>query len=265
METIIKAATGLIASLGMYARLIIVGVWFPGFLVFAELGSTYFQVYGPSDEGLFAYIARGIKQYDSTVVTTLIVVLVLATSITAGYVARDVAFAISDFWLRRQWPPARRVVDVYSQIRRLHGAENVDAVTVNYPIFKLGTGEIDTSSLPRLPESYIREFCKQWLRLRAPNLNTEGLEIEINMVMGLVVPLALSAFWFFFFLTGWLRFASAIAAVGAAILLMYRINWARDFETEQVIVNFLFAHWQPLASAAVLPRASIASDESRQN
>jgi hypothetical protein len=212
-------------------------------------------VYGPRDQGFFAFIASNIKQYDSAVVTTLIIVLVIASSITAGYVARDLAFAISDFWLRRQWPPTRTVVDIYAQIRRVYGAENVDPVTDQYPVFKLAKGEIDGISLPRLPDSYVREFCKQWLRLKGPSLNTEALEIEINMVMGLVVPLTLSAVWLFVFLAGPLRVVAALAALAAAMLLMYRINWARTLETEQVIVNFLFAHWQGLHVATVLPRA----------
>jgi hypothetical protein len=39
MESLIKAAGTLIGSIGTYARLIVVGVWFPGFLIFCELGS----------------------------------------------------------------------------------------------------------------------------------------------------------------------------------------------------------------------------------
>jgi hypothetical protein len=256
METIIREAARMIGSLGTYARLIVVGVWFPGFLVFAELGSTYFLVSGPRDQGLFAYVAQSLKGYGSGVVTTLIVVLVLATSITAGYVARDVAFAVSDLWLRRQWSPARRIVDIFSQIRRVYGAENVDPVASRYHVFKLATGETEVSSLPRLPDTYVREFCKQWLRLRVPDLNTEGLEIEINMVMGLVVPLALSSVWFLAFLRGPSRFAVAVAVIAAATILMYRINWARTIETEQVIVNFLVAHWHGLDSAVILPSAA---------
>jgi hypothetical protein len=246
METIVKEAASLMGSLGTYARLIVVGVWFPGFLVFVELASAYFLLYGPPDQTFFAYIAASLEQFDSNVVTTLVVVLLLAISITAGYVARDVAFAISDLWLRREVRPARTVVEIYEQIRRVYGAEKVDGITASYPVFRLASGEVDASSLPRLPDTYVREFCKQWLRLRVPSLNTEGLETEINMVMGLVVPVALSALWFFLLLQGGLRLVVTLAALAAATLLMYRINWARTIETEQVIVNFLFAHWQGL-------------------
>jgi hypothetical protein len=253
METLIKEAAGLVGSLGMYVRLIIVGVWFPGFLIFSEIGSTYFALYGPSDQELFGYIAEKIRTFDSDVVTTFIIVFVLATSITAGYVARDIAFAISDLWLRRRWRPTRELTDIYDQIRRVYGVDRVEEVTSKYDVFRLARGEADGLSLPRTAASYVREYCKQWLRLRAPDLNTEGLEIEINMVMGLVIPVALSAIVFAFFIEGWLGPAMAVLSVAAAGLLMYRISWARDIETERALVNFLFAHWENVPAAGALP------------
>jgi hypothetical protein len=37
----------------------------------------------------------------------------------------------------------------------------------------------------------------------------------------------------------------------AAIFMLYRTTWARNIETEQAIINFLFAHWEgPLTVAA---------------
>jgi hypothetical protein len=82
MESLIKEAGTLIASIGTYARLIVVGVWFPGFLIFCELGSCYFRLFRSAEETLFGYIAAGIKSFNSDVVTTLIVVSVVATSIS---------------------------------------------------------------------------------------------------------------------------------------------------------------------------------------
>ena len=77
METIIKEARTLIGSLGTYARLVVVGVWFPGFLIFCELGFAYFLFFCPSDNDLFGHIAEKINEYDSSVITTFIVVFVV--------------------------------------------------------------------------------------------------------------------------------------------------------------------------------------------
>jgi hypothetical protein len=246
MESLIKEAGTLIGSIGTYARLIVVGVWFPGFLIFCELGSCYFRLFYSVEKTLFGYIAATIQSFNSTVVTTLIVVSVVATSIALGYVARDIAFAISDLWLRRQWKPTRKLSDIYKQIRMVYGEERVDNTVADYGVFRLvsATGSMDR--LPRMPESYVREFCKQWLRMKAPALNTEGLEIEINMLMGLVVPIALFSTVVICFIGSWLGIALAALSIAAAAFMMYRINWARNIETEQAIVNFLFAHWERL-------------------
>jgi hypothetical protein len=242
MEGIVKEAGSLIGSLGTYARLVIVGVWFPGFLVLTELSTAYLLWLGPVDQTLFGYIDERLTALDSAFVTTLVVVLVVASSIALGYLQRDLAFAISNAWLRRGWTPARTVREIYEQIRQVRGADEVDRVASGYPVFRLATGELDGSALPRLPDTYVREFCKQWLRLKSPDLNTEGLEIEINMVMGLVVPVALAALVAPALLDGWVGVATALLSLAAAGFLMYRINWARTIETEQAITNFLFAH-----------------------
>jgi len=244
METAIKEAQTLIGSLGTYSRLVIVGVWFPGFLMLCEFTYIYFRLFGPSDKGPFNFAAEKMKEYDSAVISTFIVIFILAVSIALGYLARDISFAISDIWLRRNWPPARALSEIFEQIRMLYGNEQVDGIARKHAVFRLAYGELDVSRLARSPESYVREYCKQWLRLRAPTLNTEGLEIEINMVMGLVLPVALAAAVFPLMNKNVLGGALAIASLLAAIFMMYRITWARNIETEQAIVNFLFAHWE---------------------
>ena len=105
METAIKEAQTLIGSLGTYSRLVIVGVWFPGFLMLCEFTYIYFRLFGPSDKGPFNFAAEKMKEYDSAVISTFIVIFILAVSIALGYLARDISFAISDIWLRRNWPP----------------------------------------------------------------------------------------------------------------------------------------------------------------
>jgi hypothetical protein len=245
MEAAIKEAQTLIGSFGTYARLVIVGVWFPGFLILCQASYIYFRLFEPTDRNPFSFIAEKLKQYDSNVVSTLIVVFTLSISIALGYVARDIAFATSDFWLRHKWPPARTLSTIFNQISIVYGEDRVGEVTRNYPVFRLVRGEVSESTLDRDPEAYVREFCKLWLKQKSPALNTEGLEIEINMVMGLVFPIAFAAVVFLVAVRGPLGTGLAILSLLAAVLMMYRITWARNIETEQAIVNFLFAHWEP--------------------
>jgi hypothetical protein len=250
METAIEEAKGLIASLGTYARLVIVGVWFPGFLVLFELNVLYLRLFGQPQLNPFDYLANRIKEYNSNVITSLIVLFVLAVSIALGYVARDISFAASDFWLRRRWPPTRTLNAIFQQIQLLYGHREVDSVTKSYSVFRLAYGEVDALLLPRLDESYVREYCKQWLRLKSPELNTEGLEIEINMVMGLVLPVALGAVVLLIELGGVFGLIVSILTLLAALFMMYRITWSRNVESELAIVNFLFAHWEPTSQIA---------------
>ena len=245
METAIKEAQTLIGSLGTYARLVVVGVWFPGFLILCEASYIYLCLFRPNDKGPFTFIAEKMKQYDSNVVSTFIVIFVLSVSIALGYIARDIAFATSDFWLRHKWPPTRTLSTIFNQISLVYGDDKVSEVTRNYPVFRLARDEISVSTLQRDPESYVREYCKLWLKQKSPTLNTEGLETEINMVMGLVFPIAFAAAVFLIVERGRLGIVLAILSLLAAILMMYRITWARNIETEQAIVNFLFAHWEP--------------------
>jgi hypothetical protein len=255
MESVITGMASLIGRVGTYARLVILGVWFPGFLIFSEMGSTYFFLFRPSGKGLVGYIAETIKQLNSPVALGFAVVLVLAVSIAIGYVARDVAFALSDFWLRRVWRPTRKLSAIYAEIRHVYGDLKVKEVTDEYGVFGLASG--DDSLVRRMPESYVREFCKQWLKLRAPSLNTEGLEIEINMEMGLVMPVALAGTVFLWLPGKLLGIVLACGSIAAAWFMMYRISWARDFETEQSIVNFLFAHWEGLSTGTIAAPADV--------
>jgi hypothetical protein len=250
VETAIKEAKGLIASLGTYARLVVVGVWFPGFLVLCELSLLYFRCIGQPQSAPLDYLAIRIKEYNNNLITVLIVFFVLAVSIALGYVARDISFAVSDFWLRRRWPPTRTLITMFQQIQLVYGRHEVDAVAKNYHVFGLAYGEIDAMPLPRLNEAYVREYCKQWLRVNAPELNTEGLEIEINMVVGLVLPVALASIVLWIELGGLLGLIVGILALIAAAFMMYRITWSRNVETELAIVNFLFAHWEPKSCKA---------------
>jgi hypothetical protein len=159
-------------------------------------------------------------------------------------------FALSDLWLRRHWPPTRKLSEIFAEIRRVYGPDKVDEVAAKYEVFRLASGKGSAPTLPRPPENYVREFCKDWLRVKVPSLHTEGLEVEINMVLGLVLPVALASIIAISVIGGVVGMIFALVAAGAAVFMMYRITWARNIETEHAIINFLLAHWESLAVAA---------------
>jgi hypothetical protein len=177
----------------------------------------------------------------------IFVAIGLAVACGVGYLNRDASFAVSNGWLQMGLPPYRPLTRLLNELRFIHGVAAIDEVAAKYGVFSL-VNELnaDAAKLPRLPESYVREFCKLWLSAKASALSTVGTEIEINVVIGLVTPTALA---------GLVILASLHTPFGAllgamtlfsAIFLMYRVNCARVMETENAILNFMFEHWESL-------------------
>src|SRR6266567_1848302 len=136
MEKTLKEAEKPAQSIGSRARLMIVGVFFPGFLLLCEFAYAYsLQRYSGAE--IIAYLVEKTKEVNSIIMTFLAVSFVLAISCAAGYLARDVTFAISNFWLARGWPPARELTRVIEQIRFVYGGHRVDNVIKLYDVFKL--------------------------------------------------------------------------------------------------------------------------------
>jgi hypothetical protein len=250
MEEAAKGVQSLVAALGSYARRTVVGVWFPGFIVFCELSWLAHRFSLLSNDPLH-YLIEVLEATDSGVVNALIILLVLSASIILGYVGRDIGFAMSDLGMKYHLPPARTLNVILSQIRDVFGRSEVDSVISTYPVFKLCDGAAGGLRLPRMVDSYVREFCKKWLQVKEPRLNTEGMETEINMVIGLLVPIALSSVVLGSSVGGLLGLLLACIVLLAFVLMLYRVNWARDVETEQAITNFVFAHWAELWVSAV--------------
>jgi hypothetical protein len=249
MGAALKEAQSLIGALGTYARLTIVGVWFPGFLVFCEIGYMALRFFDRTASSPVDYVRSQIKDLDSNAIITLVLILVVSASVLLGYIARDIAFSLSDRWLRHKLPPTRTLHDILSHLRTVFGDEKVGEVIAKYPVFKLADQPKTERFLPRSGEAYVREFCKRWLSIKAPDLNTAGMEIEINMVIGLVAPLGLLAVDLYLVVGSWFGIALGCVALLASMFMMYRITWARNIETEQAISNFLFAHWENLATS----------------
>ncbi len=255
MSDVASGIKGLIESLGSYARRIIVGVWFPGLLLFGEFAFIYHAATRPEASSFLADLLAAYALIGPSLLGAAVLVAILAGAITLGYVARDLAFWASDFWLWTGMRPTRGLDRILDQIRAVHGSE-VDKVLSRYAIFERATDPAIARRLPRRSESYVREFCKLWLSVKAPNLSTEGIEIEINMDLGLVLPLLLAGFIFVFLVGGAPAVILGLILFGFALLRLYRITWARNIETELAIFNFVFAHWQKVEE----PRTPVPAD-----
>jgi hypothetical protein len=239
-----KEAGGIIESLGLQARQTIMGVWFPGILLLCEAGYIYTLAARPRTESPFSLASSFVKGLDSEVVAGFVAFLALGVAMTLGYVARDMAFYVSDWWLAAGWRPARSVRKIIGQLRLVYGATEVDTILGRYRVFQLVENTQSMKALPRSPDSYVREFCKQWLRLNSPTQITEGFELEINLALGLIPPVAFGSIilvLLYFDLRG---LVAGLLCLSLAGFMMYRANWSRSMETEIALVNFLFAHWQ---------------------
>jgi hypothetical protein len=238
-----KEVGGLISGLGTYAHRTIVGVWFPGFIVFLELSWLAYKV-ALLDNNPVRFLKETVGAGDSGVVLAVFIIITISLSVYLGYLTRDLGFAVSNWCIRRYIPPTRTLDEVLTVLGDVYGSENVSKVTSRYPVFLLRDKRAVPRSLPRTPESYVRDFCKTWLSLTAPQLSTEGMETEINLVIGLVVPALLFSFLTGTAISGLIGLLLALIVFFASAFLLYRVNWVRDLETELAIRNFLFAHWE---------------------
>jgi hypothetical protein len=239
----LKDAGSLVSSLGTRARLMIVGVVFPGLLITSEVIWLYLAFIHSTE----STIPRMIDSLGTLKPLPGFVFLSigLALACAVGYLNRDGSFAISNLWLRMGWPPARELRMLFERFRLIYGEDLVNEVTSKYGVFRLVDAPSDViAALPRLPESYVREFCKLWLANNAPALSTEGTEAEINIVIGLVTPITLAAVVIFTAVGSALGATLGVLAFFCGYFLLYRVNSARVMETESAVLNFLFVHWE---------------------
>jgi hypothetical protein len=255
MNKSVQTATKFVNQVGYRSRLLLLGVMTPGFLIVFEIGTAaYLNQYG-WDYAPISIISKTIAN-ENLVMVAFVTLLILSVSFSLGFITRELTFTVSNIWLRRGWHPCRPLETTMSEIELLYGKLKVQEVFDRYDVFNVVTshtrrGKADSSScqvnLPRMPEFYIREYCKLWLRVRAPTLATDDIEAEINVVMGLVMPIFLVGIIGIFIMD--LKFAipMLVGVCGTSFYLLHKINGTRSLETEHAIVSFLFAHWEKLA------------------
>ncbi|GGD78151.1 hypothetical protein [Caballeronia grimmiae] len=250
MEGALKEVGNLAGMIGSRARLLILGVLTPGFLLLCEALAVVFWTDISQQGALIAWLTKNFGSQSFAL--ALLVMLVLAVSYVLGYISRETTFALSTAWLRHGWPPARYVSKMLEQMRFIYGSDKVDSVIGQYKVFELANHEADYKEhgLIRPPEFYVREYCKLWLRTKVPALSTDHMEAEINLVVGFIAPVLFVApcvvarhgqigpYW---------TAATAVIALLFAVRLFYTINGVRGQETEEAIINFLYAHWEGLA------------------
>jgi hypothetical protein len=242
-----KTAANAVSKLGGRAGLALSSVLLPGFLILGETFSLYyFYNFGPNEEKLA--LASDIMSRNFVLVTLLLLV-VLALSYAVGFVSRELAFYISDLFLRRH--PFERTLE---GVKIKYSKEKVEDIIRIHPVFTVSEKELRLIS-GRGVDFYARNYCKLWLKTRVPYLSVEYMETEINIFLSLVIPTAgLSLPFLGLHGAGmpygviWIPFITIFAAT----LMMLKINDARRYETEQALVHVLFAHWEDLAKADAL-------------
>jgi hypothetical protein len=238
----IKTASNFADKVGSRTSMILLSVLAPGFLIVSEIVTWYYlKEFGTELSTLTQSLDIIAHNF---LFSTLVILFVLALSFAFGFLSRELAFFTSDFLLRRQRPG--RAMEA---IKFKYGGDKgnmVDTILNAYPVFLLCTKEEQLKDYSkRRSDFYMRNFCKLWLRVRAADLSIENMEIEINIFLGLVLPTA--GFALPFIGLHWTDWTAArvwfpLVSVAAAVLMMWKINDARRYETEQAVVHFLFAH-----------------------
>ena len=145
------------------------------------------------------------------------------------------------------WFGSASLQGTLDRLRLIYGQDKVNEVLHQGEIFHCSIKEAELKlRSPRSPDFYVRNYCKLWLRVKAPNLSIDYLETEINVFIAFVIPTACAAVPFV------VRERSSfdIADFGvtaflilSAFLMLFKINTVRWYETELAISNYLFAHW----------------------
>ena len=248
IDNAVKTAVNLTDKVGSRTSMILLSVLLPGFLIVSEVSSYYYlRTFGAHSNPLTDAANAITHNY---LFALFLLFFVLAVSFAAGFLSRAFAFWISDSLLKRQ-----RFGRTIDGIRFKYGEEKVNGILEAYPIFLLTDKEekLKDHSKHR-SDFYIRNYCKLWLKTRVITLAIESIEVEINIFLSLVIPLAgivlpYTGLYYANLISEqvWIPVASTVAA----ILMILKINDLRRYETEQALVHFLFAHWEQLVTAGV--------------
>jgi hypothetical protein len=179
-------------------QLAIFGAWIPGFILFNEIVCLlYFTLDTERQEKLAA------KLFDPlsfSLVAILAIPFVIAISLGMGYGARTFIFAISNRITARR-RAGLHFSRIVGDLSITYGEEAVKRAFAQYPFLyteKAGSvGPIEVNA------SDVFAFFKYWLRSKAPSIAVDYLEFEINLTLGLVIPMMLLSFILGF---GWLKF-----------------------------------------------------------
>jgi len=249
METALKQTAKLMDHVGYRTRLIVLSVLFPGFIIVCEgLAAIWLSIHGTLSFDEVKDLADFIGN-KNIVLVLFLSLLLLAASFGIGFIARTFSFGVSDWLIHRGHFPRRSFAQRMDHLSEVYGESSVNPVKELYHVFSLVQRHSTTAAVTKLPrpaEFYIREYCKLWLRAKVPSLCTDHTEIEINVFMSLLIPMGFVALPILTAGHGPFNIGLALAAITVSLLMLGKINESRCYETEQAIVNFLFAHWERL-------------------
>jgi hypothetical protein len=166
----------------------VLSIFLPGFIVVTEVAL------GVSRDLVATLLGANLNFIGGT----LLFVLVLATSYALGLLSRTVGFGIEEWaeqqatshpWLQRVVRP--RSVGALEYVQARYTADGVRAALQGTPFF-------DEPPVGHAIEAHHVHggsfaFAKYWLRLQAPSMGVDRNEIDVNVRLALVVPVALAA------------------------------------------------------------------------
>ncbi|HYY10869.1 MAG TPA: hypothetical protein VE781_08005, partial [Kineosporiaceae bacterium] len=162
----------------------VLSIFLPGFIVVTEVAL------GVSRDLVATLLGANLNFLGAT----LLFVLVLATSYALGMLCRTVGFGLEERWERRAagrdpLTPGSSVALEY--VQQQYTRDGIVAALEGTPVFDPPQPGHEVT--PQHVHDGNFAFAKYWLRVHAPSMSVDRHEIDVNVRLALVLPVALAA------------------------------------------------------------------------
>lgn len=239
-------------------RVQIVAVFVPGLLLVVE----GWVVYESPGVGVRDLLVKASNKLDgvSPFVAAVAVVVAGFVVYTIGTLSRNTAWFgwanVLNRWAR--FSTKRGLLD---DVNTFYSVPQVQAVLDKHPALSASLTHSPKSDREAFdpPHRYPLAYCKLWLIRYAPEFSVRHFEPEINLLVGLLIPilgLAFVATRAAGFVWGAVAFVFAIAVDCVFLFFVHRRQREELF---QALSHFLIAHWSLTAEDAIAPRSRLAA------
>lgn len=237
-------------NVGLSGRLLAANTLLPGVLVlllswlYANWNNIQSTKHGKHSDAVLAFIVQETEHVNAFTAAFLLMAM-FAGACAIGCTCCAATW-VCWFFVRHLIPHPNGAA-LYGSVRRLSGVPQVRAVLARHPALEKALNSPIRKWAIDTPDKFVLEYCKGWLRKESPTSGVDHFELEINLLLGLVIPVALGGF--FAVHTGVPIYvglpAAAIIIVGLGAAAMHR----QRQELRHALRNFMFEQFYATAAA----------------